>query len=293
MLRALLLGLLLCSTAHAERARFHLVRDRMVAHLSKGAQQSERAVVRFPHATGFVVAADRNQPRRILVITNFHVAGNGPATDAPLEFRDGTTARPLRTVAASPELDYAVVEAELVSGPRRDGVEPLELDRGARPLAPGRRIYALGAHTGLGRNELDWTPAGRTIAGGRSMQDRVAQTIADDVTRGADPTGFRTIALGTVLQRSTTPVQISTAGGRVLGVESDLPNSPGMSGAPVLHRATHKVVGLHFGGFGPVMERWTESAVPTDLLLRDLAHKLERGQVHGSDDLVKQLVHGT
>jgi hypothetical protein len=299
---SLALGLI-ASSAHAAapvRNRFHIVSDKLMSHLSSGAQKNERAIVAFPKATGFVVGTDKANPKRILIMTNFHVAGEGPPA-GDVHFRDGTNAHPIRTVVANPALDYALVEAELSDGPRAAGVEAMTIDRRDRPMAPRRALYVLGGHTGLGtgvspegkERELGNTLPRRSIAGGQAVEDNIKTTIAANDAAGAGPTGWRTIAVGRVKRTSKDVERIKVGSGETLGIESTMPNARGMSGAPVLDREKHTVVGLHFGGFGPTTKTWTQSTAPINLILRDLGHKLERGQVSGNADLVQQLVDGT
>jgi hypothetical protein len=283
-----LLGAGVASAANPARYRFHILDDRMVHKLSAGAQRTERAVVAFPRASGFVVATDPARPQRILILTNYHVAGEGPPS-GPIAFRDGTSASAIRTVAANPNLDYALVEAQLTSGPRAGGVEPLPLERSAS-MQRGERIYAIGGHTGL--NTI--TAPRESIAGGAATEAWVAKQIADGApTAKTAPVGFRTIAVGRVFNKSAKPKGIIASGRHIVGVEADMPNAPGMSGSPVLSRETHKVVALHFGGFGALTRDWTESSVPIGLVLRDLKHGLERGRIDANArDLVTRLVDG-
>jgi hypothetical protein len=287
--RSLALLVLLAGVAQAAnpaRYRFHVVGDRLMRKVSLGAQRNERAIAAFPHATAFVVAADPQRPRRVLVLTNNHVAGNGPPGD--ITFRDGTTGHALRTVASNPALDYAAVEVELTGGPRANGVEPLTLERSAYPMRGNDRIYTLGGHTGL---DVFQRPR-ESIAGGEHSERAIAQTIADARARG-DVAGFRTIAVGKVFAGTDGARSIYANGSSTMAIESELPNAPGMSGSPVMSRATHKVVGLHFGGFGATHSEWTESAVPMDLLLSDLRQRLQNNAVDPSArDLVQRVVDG-
>jgi len=290
-LALLLLGSLVSSAraANPARPRFHIASERFVSRLSPGARKNAAAVVAFPRATGFVVGRDPANAKRILILTNYHVAGEGPPA-GDVVFSDGTTARSVRTIANNPNLDYAVVEAELQSGPRAAGVEPLALERAPHPMQPGDRTYALGGHTGLGFADLP-----RSVAGGHAVVASVEKQIAD--AKAIDPTakvGFRTIALGQVKADSKAPIWISTGPGKsALGVLSEMPNSGGMSGSPVFSRATHKVVGLHFAGGGADPAQWEQSSVPIDLVLQDLRAALATNNVTPAGrDLVQRLVDG-
>ncbi len=153
-----------------------------------------------------------------------------------------------------------------------NGVAPLVLERESAPMRAGDRIYAIGGHTGLDT----FVRPRESIAGGHATEAAVAKRIADGAGN-LDPVGFRTIAVGRVFDSVRAPTVINASNQHILGVEADLPNAAGMSGSPVLSRTTHRVVGLHFGGFGAAKLEWTQSSVPIDLVLRDLGHRLERG----------------
>ena len=289
MKRALALLVLLTRIAHADappRYRFHVVTDKLARKLSPYARRNERAVAAFPRATAFVVAADPLRPSRILMLTNHHVAGDGPPGD--VTFRDGTVGKAIRTVASNPALDYAVVEVELASSPRAGGVEPLVVDRGVKPMHPGEPIYALGGHTGL---DTFQNPRG-SIAGGVRTEHDIAQTIAERNAH-ADVAGFRTIAVGKVAASSKKPQPIFASGNETMAIEAQLPNAPGMSGSPVFSKFTHQVVGLHFAGYGALRPDWTESSVPMNLILGDLRKQLASNAVRVSArDLVQRLAYG-
>ena len=252
--------------AHAASAepRFHRLTPQLAARLAPKARSGLASVVELRDASGFLVHADAGSGRALL-LTNEHVTRGGLASPEPVHFFDGAVAQARRVLHANASLDYSLVEIELPAG---RAVTPLALEPAG--LRAGRPIYTIAAYANLtGPGALGGGPAATA-----AVQNGPANQFA--------------IATGAVDGQSAGTVWVNTGKGRILGVLSHLPNSPGMSGSPVLARDTHAVLGLHSAGTATPAP-WTETSIPIALILQDVAAQLRGGAF---DAAARPLVEG-
>jgi S1-C subfamily serine protease len=226
--------------------------------LKPGTRAALRGVVNISYASGFIVHDDG--AGKGLMLTNEHVVRNGLASGYPLYFFDREVGKVSRVLTSNPELDYALVEVELPVG---GGSRAMKLE--PHGLRSGRPIYTLAGYADLGI--LD--PAGKlTVEGLKGVVHGNPASLQRIVG------GYRNqfaIALGQ--SGSARPDEILASGHEIYGVESNLPNSNGMSGSPVLAHDTDAVVSIHSSGWIGRTAPWQETSIPIHLILGDLQKK--------------------
>ncbi len=299
-------------------SRLHRLTPELAARLPQGVQKSVKGIVQLAGgATGFLVWREPGSERALLM-TNRHVASGNVTLGEEFKFLDGSKGEMVRLVASSIEHDYKLAEVKL---PVTSTAEPVTLDaRGpntgsARGLRAGAKVYALGGGTGLRpvANPVD------AVAGGPEIQNAIASAVLG-YAPPVRPNGIRrarlltmpssnfTIAQGKIAADAKLQTKSLGDDGRLEVMVASLPNMPGMSGSPIHEVGSNMVIGLHtMGNASPATGKpgvdghrpdaaWIESAVPMDLIIRDL-WKLDRGtqtsQIpEASRDLLRRmLVH--
>jgi len=240
-------------TAHATE-RLHRLTPAFAKRMRPATRSALGGLAMLRSATGFVVYDSGNG--KGLMLTNEHVARGGVQMGEPITFFDGTRASTVRVLRYNASLDYALLEVDLpvTSSPRGLTVE-------TAGLTPGRRIYSIAAFA-----NLQFPNMNEAVGGGQRAHDAI----------NAGPTNQFAIATGTVNSSSNAPVWVQAGSQRIVGVLTNLPNSAGMSGSPVLAQDNHQVLGLHSSGNGNP-KPWIETVVPIALILQDLDANLRGG----------------
>jgi hypothetical protein len=231
-----------------------------VERLAPKTRAALRGVAYLNDASGFVVADDG--AGKALLLTNEHVVRAGLPSGYGFFFFDGARATVSRVLTSDPRLDYALVEVALAPGASRAmSVEP-------NGLRADRPIYALAGYANLafrnGDGELTNRSLRRAVAGLREARKTIEQGWVNQYA----------LALGRV-DHDASVREIPILDHSIAGVEANLPNSPGMSGSPVLARDTHAVVGLHSSGMKDAW--WLETSIPIESILGDAKQKLASG----------------
>ena len=190
-------------------ARLHRVTDDMVKHLAPETQKNLRGIAQLENgATGFV-AFKMPGTHRALMFTNHHVRDGVVKAGEVMQFLDGGKASMVRRAGTAITRDYKAVEIDVSDAPN---VEVLAIDArspkngAARPLRPGKSVYAPGGGTAIrfNHNPVD------LLAGGPAVQSRsnmlpppeayknTAPGRIEPTGKTALPTANFTLALGQI-----------------------------------------------------------------------------------------------
>lgn len=275
-------------------ARLHRLTPELAERLPDGVRTVISGVAKLEGGATGILVWRKPGSRRALVLTNEHVGGTKDITGRRMHFFDGSAATVTRVAAANIAQDYKLLEVDM---PLKSPAVPVEIDaRGpntasARGLRESTEVYSIGGGTGLrpAANPVD------AVAGPRATQDAIAAAVLG-LHRRLDekpdpnkpqpllkmPDANFTISMGhTVNNGATQKMKVHDT--EVEVVRTDLPNMPGMSGAGLFERGTNLLVGLHtMGNASPEPDDagkkpnerphvgWIESAVPIDLVIRNL-----------------------
>jgi hypothetical protein len=222
---------------------------------------------------------------KALVMTNHHgISDKGVAGDQVIFNRGGVDSRPwkakvTRLVAASKELDYALIEVQLN---RRwlKRIKPVALS--GRSLGSGQSIYSTGFP------DLQRLDKG-TFATHLSLpSNKNWARFKAGVKKWGVKHWTKTIQWG------HEALSGETLSGRSLSHhDSNLLNIPGMfgsSGSPVIDAGTHRAVALYWGSLGSVHPgQWSCLAIPMGAILEDLGVK-RRGMTPGLKSKINRLI---
>jgi hypothetical protein len=214
------------------------------------------AVIRYGDhkATGLLVYGTPGKHATGLILTNQHAVAAHP--HAEIVFADGKQATPLRLVAQSLELDYALVEVALPT----DTIARAARLRGS-PIRARERVYSLSMTTNP--LAIPMSLAVTTVHGReRAIRSWASSGAMRTLQEGVEIGGGREHDMPIVGEAHT-----------VASYAFELPNAPGMSGSGVFSAGTHELVALHWGG-NHDPRRWESVAVPSRRILHDLALKL-------------------